>query len=121
MGGMIVERGSNHAHLQTLRLGGRVKIHQDSLLNYLDHLRINTSPSVDNSANARAGAARREFVLAGPPPEKIERARALTEKIEASRPLTLDEEAELARLQDELARVSWERLKKWMGRSGPSA
>lgn len=112
----VIKNWANSGQLQSLRLRGRVMIHRDSLLNYLDHLRASTSPSTENPPNTMGGTARRDFVLADLPSEKVERVRVLTEKIEASQPLTPAEETELTRLQDEFARVSWQRLKEWMAR-----
>jgi excisionase family DNA binding protein len=110
-----IKNWANAGQLQAVRLGGRVMIHRESLLDYLDRLRRNQPASGDKPDSA-ASAARREYVLAGLPPEKIQRVRALTDKIEASEPLSEAEEDELARLQDEFAQISWERLKQWVGR-----
>jgi excisionase family DNA binding protein len=101
-------------HIQTVRLGGRVMIHRDSLLDYLDRLRKSRPVGAEPRPTSAAETGRREFVLAGLPREKVERVRALSEKIEASQPLTEAEESELIRLQEEFARVSWERLQRWV-------
>jgi excisionase family DNA binding protein len=104
---------ANAGHLETVHLRGRVMIPRASLIRYLDVIRWNPRASGEKPPVSAESNARRGFVLAALPPEKVRRVRALTDKIEASQPLTPEEEEELTRLQDEFARISWERLKQW--------
>jgi excisionase family DNA binding protein len=104
--------------LQTVRQGDRVMISRDALFSFLDQLHRHRPALDERPVTPEEGAARRAFVLGGLPRQMLERAQGLTEKIEASQPLTPAEEDELQRLQDELARASWQRLKQWIEQQG---
>jgi excisionase family DNA binding protein len=110
-----IKNWANAGQLQTIRLGGRVMVHRDALLHYLDRIRRGRPVSENLSeSESQASVEQREFVYAGYPPEKIERIRALSDKMEAGQVLTEDEETELAHLEGELVRISHVRLNEWL-------
>jgi excisionase family DNA binding protein len=116
-----IKNWANAGQLQSVRLGGRVMIHRDPLLDFLDRIRQSRPSEVRESPEPDVSIAQRQYVLSGLPAGKVERVRALSEKIEASQPLTPEEEKELAQLQDELAHESWKRLKQWVAQHQPGS
>jgi excisionase family DNA binding protein len=116
-----IKNWASSGQLQTIRLGGRVMVHRDALLAYLDARRRAQPAGKMAEAEAEKDDAQREFVYAGFPIEQIERIRALTGKLEAGEPLSKGEGAEMLRLESDFARISRERLKLWLDRKRPAA
>jgi excisionase family DNA binding protein len=103
--------------LRAVRLGGRVMVRREDLLDYLERLRPEPAGGVISEARETSqDAAQRTFTEAGFPPELIQRLRALVAKLEKDQVLTPVEKAELSRLEEETARISSERLRAWLRR-----
>jgi excisionase family DNA binding protein len=110
-----IKNWANAGQLQAVRLGGRVMVHREALMTYLDAVRRSRPAPVNQlEPEPHATFNEREFVYAGFPPEKTERVRALSDLIEAGESLSDDEETELAQLEAEIGQISRDRLKVWI-------
>ena len=110
-----IKNWANAGQLQAVRLGGRVMVHHEALLHYLDRIRRGRPASENQSGpESQASVEQREFVYAGYPREKIERIRALSDKMETGQVLTQDEETQPAQLEGEFVGISHVRLNEWV-------
>src|SRR5262245_7760148 len=86
--------------LEGVRLGGRVLVPREALLQYLDELRKGRPEAPQPSpADRRAASARRAFVLGGLPADQLARLEALHTTLEAGQRLSRTERAELVALE----------------------
>jgi len=105
--------------LEGVRLGGRVLVPREALLQYLDDLRKGQPEAQQQSpTDRRAAAARRAFVLSGLPADQLARLEALHTTMEAGQRLSRTERAELVALERALTEAAGQRLEDWGQRSG---
>jgi excisionase family DNA binding protein len=100
--------------LPGVQKGSRTVLSRHALLDYLNRMReAKQGAAVGPSTDPGRAASERAFVLEGVPSGVQDRLRTLMEKAEDGVELTAEEEAELDRLEEEVARISAKRLRLW--------